>query len=497
MGFVRDMVIAGHFGASAATDALFVALKIPNLFRRLLAEGTFAQAFVPVLADYREHQPHARTRDFIAHLGGSFALLLSVLTGAGMIAAPLLVWLFAPGFRADPEQYGLSVELLRITFPYLFFICLTALASGILNTWNRFALAAFTPVLLNLCMITASFGLAPHLARPITALAFGVLIAGILQLAVQLPALHRLGLLPRPRVNLRDAGVRRVLHLMSPAIVGASVSQLNLLINTLLASLLTTGSISWLYYSDRLVEFPVGILGVGLGTVILPHLSRIQSRKAPAAFADALDWALRWLIVTGLPATVGLILLAEPLMFTLFEYNQFTAHDAHMAARSLMAYGVGLMGFLGIRILVPGFSARQDLKTPARFGLYAVLINLMLSLALTQIIAPTDWAHAGLALAVSLASLFNAGLLLARLVRLGVYRPRPGAAGFILRVVTACTLMGVLLTTLQPAVDWPAASATQRALALAACVGAGMVSYGLTLWLSGFRPRHLLLPHTV
>lgn len=497
LGFVRDMVIAGFFGANAGTDAFFVAFKIPNFLRRLFAEGTFAQAFVPVLASCRENQGHAAARDFIARVSGSFALILMLLTGIGMLAAPLLIWLFAPGFHDHPEQYRLSVDLLRITFPYLFFICLTALAGAILNTWQHFAVPAFTPVLLNLCMITATVWLAPKFDEPIQALALGVFAAGVVQLAFQLPALHRLGLLPRPRIDFRNAGVRRVLQLMAPAIFGASVSQLNLLINTLIASLLASGSISWLYYSDRLVEFPLGIFGVGLGTVILPHLSRSQARRDPGDFSRSLDWGLRWLLMIGLPSTLGLILLAEPLMYTLFQYDQFTPEDARMAARSLMAYGLGLMGFLGVKILVPGFSAREDLMTPARFGVYAVVVNLVLSLLLAIAFAPAGWAHAGLALAASLASLVNAGLLLTKLAKLKVYRPQAGFGGFLSRVLLANIAMGVLLLFPAGQSSWANLAASARVLNLALWIGLSIAAYVLTLVLAGLRPRHLLLPHGV
>lgn len=493
LGFARDLIIAGTFGANAGTDAFFVAFKIPNFLRRLFAEGAFAQAFVPVLSDYRERGDAAATRLFVAHLTGGFALILSLLTALGMIAAPVLIWLFAPGFHSQPEQYGLSVELLRLTFPYLFFICLTALAGGVLNTWNHFAIPAFTPVLLNLCMITAALGLAPRLERPIEALAWGVLAAGILQLAVQLPMMKQMGLLPRPRLDWKDPGVRRVLRLMAPALLGASVGQLNLLINTLIASLLTTGSISWLYYSDRLVEFPLGLLGVGLATVILPHLSRTEARNDRRAFAEALDWALRWLMLVGLPATLGLILLAEPLMYTLFQHDQFSPEDARMAARSLMAYGIGLMGFLGVKILVPGFSARQDLTTPARFAVYSVAVNLLLSLLLTLVIAPAGWRHAALALAASLASLCNAGLLGVRLIRLGVYRTRPGHATFLGRVLIGnLALAGTLMAATQM-LGWEPLGPAHRAMQLLFCITLGMAVYGAALWLSGLRPRHLAL----
>lgn len=497
LGFVRDMVIAGFFGANAGTDAFFVAFKIPNFLRRLFAEGTFAQAFVPVLAACRERQGHTAVRDFIARVSGSFALILMLLTALGILAAPLLIWLFAPGFHGHPEQYGLSVDLLRVTFPYLFFICLTALAGAILNTWRHFAVPAFTPVFLNLCMIMATVWLAPAFDEPIRALAVGVLAAGGVQLAFQLPALHRLGLLPRPRVDFRHAGVRRVLRLMAPALFGASVSQLNLLINTLIASLLATGSISWLYYSDRLLEFPLGIFGVGLGTVMLPHLSRSQARNDPGDFSRSLDWGLRWGLLIGLPATLGLVLLAEPLMYTLFQYDQFTPEDARMAARSLMAYGLGLMGFLGVKILVPGFSAREDLITPARFGVYAVGVNLVLSVLLALAFAPVGWAHAGLALAASLASWVNAALLLARLATSKVYRPQAGFRAFLSRVLLANLALGMLLRIPAGQFVWMNLAASARVLDLALWIGLGIAAYALTLVLAGLRPRHLLLPHGV
>ena len=496
LGFVRDMVIAGFFGANAGTDAFFVAFKIPNFLRRLFAEGAFAQAFVPVLSSVRERQGDAFARDFIARISGSFALVLSVLTCLGIVASPWLIWLFAPGFHDKPDQYDISVELLRITFPYLFFICLTALCGGILNTWNHFTIPAFTPVLLNISMITATVWLAPRFDQPIHALGWGVFAAGLLQLAFQLPALHRLGLLPFPKINFKHPDVQRVLQLMAPAVFGASVSQLNLLINTLIASLLATGSISWLYYSDRLVEFPLGIFGAGLGTVILPHLSRSQARQDTDQFSQSIDWALRWLLIIGLPATLGLIFLAEPLMYTLFQYDKFTSADSRMAARSLMAYGIGLMGFLSVKILVPAFSAQQDLRTPARFGVYSVVVNLALSAMLALWLAPPGWAHAGLALAASLAAITNAALLLATLYRRKVYRPRAGFARFILTTLAANLGMAVLLTGLMEGLNWQGLAALGRVTQLGACILAAMLVYSLILLLLGLRPRHMLLTGT-
>ena len=493
LGFVRDLAIAGIFGASAETDAFFVAFKIPNLLRRLFSEGAFSQAFVPVLASVRETEGTASARDFISRVAGSFSLVLGIVSALGMVAAPWLLRLFAPGFMDHPGQYALGVSLLQITFPYLLFISLTALAGGILNTWNHFAVPAFTPVLLNLSMIWAAFWLAPHMAVPIESLAWGVLAAGILQLSFQFPALYRLGLLPLPRIDFANPQVRRVMQLMAPAIFGASVNQINLLVNTFIASLMMTGSISWLYYSDRLVEFPLGILGVGLGTVMLPHLSKSQARRDSQQFSSSVDWALRWLILLGVPATLGLIVLAEPLMFTLFQHDQFTANDARMAARSLGAYGIGLMGFLAVKILVPGFSAREDLATPARFGVYAVILNLLLSIVLALLMAPAGWGHAGLALAASLASILNAGLLLNRLMGLRVYTPEPHAGRFMLRVASASIVMGIAIGTLGNRFAWEVATSSQRLLDLSLCIGAGMLAYLITLILTGMRPGHLLM----
>lgn len=494
LGFVRDMVIARYFGADAGTDAFFVAFKIPNFLRRLFAEGTFSQAFVPVLSDYREQRGAAETRAFLDRTAGTLALVLAVLTGIGMVTAPLVILLFAPGFYQYPEQYGLSVDMLRITFPYLFFICFTAFSGGILNTFGHFAVPAFTPVLLNLAMIAAAFWLAPQLPEPVMALAFGVLTAGMVQLAFQVPALARLGLLPRPRLGFRDPGVRRIMRLMAPALFGASVGQLNLLINTLLASFLASGSVSWLYYSDRLVEFPLGIFGVAFGTVILPHLSKNHAGRDSEGFSRSVDWALRWMLMIGLPATLGLMLLAKPLVLTLFQYDRFSVHDAEMAARSLMAYSVGLMGFIGIKVLVPGFSARQDLTTPARYGVYAVITNFALSLLLVFLVAPEGWAHAGLALATSGAAVLNAVLLMRRLIRDRVYRPVPGWGAFLGRLVLANGAMAGLLVHAAGHYPWESWAVSERVLHLGLWIGVGFAAYLLCLSLTGLRPRHVMLP---
>jgi putative peptidoglycan lipid II flippase len=494
LGFVRDMVIARYFGADAATDAFFVAFKIPNFLRRLFAEGSFSQAFVPVLSEYRERRDRAGTQAFLDRAAGSFGLILLGVTVAGMIAAPLLILLFAPGFYRREDQFWLSVDLLRITFPYIFFISLTAFAGGILNTWGRFAVPAFTPVLLNLVMIAAAIWLAPQLAEPVTALAWGVLLAGLAQLAFQVPALLRAGVLPRrPRRAFGDPGVRKVLKLIAPAILGVSVTQLNLLVNTLIASFLISGSVSWLYYSDRLVEFPLGVFGVAIGTVMLPHLSKHHAIADREGFSRSLDWALRWVVLIGLPATLGLALLARPLTVGLFQYDQFSLRDAEMTSRSLSAYAIGLLGFIAVKVLVPGFSARQDLATPARYGIYAVGANIVLSLLLVPELAPLEWGHAGLALAASLAALANAGLLLWKLRRDRIYRPERGWPPFLCRVGLANGGMGLLLAYAAGHYPWQSWPPAERVLNLGLWIAAGFLAYLACLALTGLRPAHVLL----
>lgn len=492
-GFIRDMVIASQFGATAGTDAFFVAFKIPNLLRRLFAEGAFSQSFIPVLSALKESGQRNQVTHFLDRMAGSFALILSVITGLGMVLSPLLILGFAPGFHLHPEQYGLSVDMLRITFPYLFFICLTALSGGILNTWNHFATPAITPVLLNLTMITASIWLAPHLERPITALAWAVLIAGALQLGLQIPSLQRLKLLPRPRIDFKNREVKRVLRLMAPAMAGASIGQINLMVSALIASMLATGSISWLYYADRLLEFPLGIFGVGIGTVILPHLSRIHANHHYQAFSSTLGWALRWVSLIGFPASIGMFVLSRPLIYTLFQRNEFSVVDAQMAARSLMAYSLGLIGFLAIKILIPGFSAREDLMTPARYGTYAVGINCALSLLLVGGLAPDGWQHAGLALAVSLAALTNAALLYLKLLRIKAYTPEPGQLAFHGRVLLAGTTMGALLLNITEAYPWEVWTTGERVLHLALYISLAVAIYLVMLFLFGMRTRQLLL----
>ena len=494
LGFVRDLVIAQVFGATGITDAFFVAFKIPNFLRRLFAEGVFSQALMPVLASAREEGGLKQVKAVSDRVTGSFLILLILITGIGVLLSPILITLFAPGFTGSEDKIRIATELLRITFPYLVFIALTALSGSLLNLYEDFAIPAATPMLLNLAMIFGSLVLAPHLEEPIVALALGVVIGGVLQLGLQIPALWRRGLLPRPRVAFSHPDVRRVFRLMSPALLGASVTQINLLINTLLASLLATGSISWLYYSDRLLEFPLGLLGVALGTVVLPRLSRCKARGDGDTFSKTLDWALKTLLLIGLPATLGLVLLAEPLMYTLFQHDHFNPEDARMAARSLMAYGSGLPAFLAIKVLVPGFSAQEDLKTPARIGIYAVLVNVAASLASTFWLAPAGYGHAGLALAASLAATFNALMLLAILNRRKLLQPARSHGRFLMRLLAGNAVLGAFLYLAVQTFSFEGLDSIHRIVTLSALIGGGATMYALTLLLMGLRPHHLLEP---
>jgi putative peptidoglycan lipid II flippase len=487
LGFVRDLVLARMFGADAATDAFFVAFKIPNFLRRLFAEGAFSVAFVPVLTEYRSKRSQGELHEFVNKMAGTFGLILFSVTLLGVLAAPLLVMLFAPGFIGEEEgKYQLAVEMLRFTFPYLFFISLTAFAGSILNVHNRFAVPAFTPVLLNLSLIGCAFWLSPRMEQPVVALAWGVFIAGAVQFMFQFPFLHQIKMLPRPRIAFKDRGVMRVMRLMVPALFGVSVSQLNLLLDTLIASFLVSGSISWLYYSDRLMEFPVGILGVALGTVILPNLSRKHAEKSTEEFSATLDWALRVMVLLGIPAAVGLTLLAGPMLTTLFYSDAFNDQDVAMSSRSLMAYAPGLLAIILIKVLAPGFYARQDTRTPVRIGIIAMLVNMVLNLLLVFPLA-----HAGLALATTLSSALNAYLLYRGLITTGIYRPDKGWIGILARVTLAAASMGVLIFLGRGEMaSWFAMGGWERIGSLALWIVSAVAVYFLVLYLSGIRLRH-------
>ncbi|MEW8029196.1 MAG: murein biosynthesis integral membrane protein MurJ [Candidatus Thiodiazotropha sp.] len=487
LGFIRDLVFAHWFGASAATDAFFVAFKIPNFLRRLFAEGSFSVAFVPILTEYRTKRSKQALRAFTDHMAGSLGLVVLLVSLIGVVAAPILVMIFAPGFWNESEgKYELTVEMLTLTFPYLFFITMTAFAGSILNTYNRFWVPAFTPVLLNLSLIGCAVWLSPLMEKPIVALAWGVLIAGIVQFLFQLPFLWRVKLFPRPRIAFKDPGVVRVMRLMVPALFGVSVSQINLLLDTLIASFLVSGSISWLYYSDRLMEFPVGVLGVALGTVILPTLSRRHAENSPEAFSRTLDWALRVNILFGLPAAVGLFLLAGPMLATLFFSDAFDQHDVAMATKSLMAYAPGLMAIMLIKVLAPGFYGRQDTKTPVRIGIIAMSVNMVLNILLVFPLA-----HAGLALATTLSSGLNAYLLYRALIKGGIYTPTAGWNGLLSRTLAASLVMAALLWWgAGDIAEWLASSGLSRVWRLVGLILSAILIYFVTLFLLGIRPGH-------
>lgn len=497
LGLIRDIVFARYFGAGAVTDAFFVAFKIPNFFRRLFAEGAFSQAFVPVLSEYKEKRSFNELQRLVERTSGTLATILFAMTALGVIAAPLVMGLFGYGFvQKHPDTYGLATDLLRITFPYLFFISLTALAGGVLNSFGRFAAPAFTPVLLNVCLIAAAIWWAPHFAEPVMALAWGVFLAGVAQLLFQFPFIYRLGLLRLPRWGWRDEGVQRIIRLMMPALFGSAVVQINLLLDTAIASFLQEGSVSWLYYSDRLVEFPLGVFGVAVGTVILPTLSRRHAADNPAGFAHTLDWALRLVVVIALPAMTGLAVLAGPMLATLFQYGEFTPHYTTMASYSLMAYALGLPAFILIKVLAPGFYARQDTRTPVRIGVVAMAINMLLNIGF---VVPMVWLdfvapHVGLALATASSAWLQVLMLFVALRKQGAYRAEAGWALLWLKTAIACVAMAATLYLIAPA-QWGDLLAWQRAGWLAGLVAAGGLVYFIALVITGVRPGHLLDRH--
>jgi len=488
LGLVRDVVIAGYFGAGGSADAFFVAFKVPNFLRRLFAEGAFAQAFVPVLSEYRSRRDLAAVQQLVHRVAGSLGTVLMLVTLVGVVGAPLLALIFAPGFyMAGGEKFELAAQMLRITFPYLMLISLTAFCGAILNAYGRFAIPAFTPVLLNLALIGSAVVLSPLFEPPILALAWGVFMAGALQLLFQLPFLARLKLMPVPQRGWRDEGVQRILKLMLPALFGVSVAQINLLLDTVLASFLQTGSVSWLYYSDRLSELPLGVFGIAIATVILPSLSRRHAEQSSEHFRRTLDWGVRMVLLIGVPAALALVVLAEPLLTTLFHYGAMSTQDIEMSARSLRAYGLGLVAFMLIKVLATGFFSRQDTKTPVRIAIQAMVANMVFNLILIWPLA-----HAGLALATTLSAYMNAAFLLLGLIHAGVFSWQQGWRVFALRMVLANAALCLVLFWLNtPAEQWLAADLWQRAQWMALLVGAGVGVYLLVLVGCGLRLRHL------
>ncbi|SFA69417.1 murein biosynthesis integral membrane protein MurJ [Azotobacter beijerinckii] len=485
LGFVRDTLVARIFGAGLATDAFFVAFKLPNLLRRIFAEGAFSQAFVPILAEYKTQQGEEATRTFIAYVSGLLTLVLALVTLLGILAAPWIIWVSAPGFTDTAEKFELTTVLLRLTFPYILLISLSSLAGAILNTWNRFSVPAFVPTLLNLSMIGFALFLTPYFDPPVLALGWAVLVGGLLQLLYQLPHLKRIGMLVLPRLNLRDAGVWRVLRQMLPAILGVSVGQISLIINTIFASFLAAGSVSWMYYADRLMELPSGVLGVALGTILLPALSKTYASQDHQEYSRLLDWGLRLCFLLVLPCALALAILAEPLTVALFQYGKFTAHDALMTQQALIAYAVGLLGIILVKVLAPGFYAQQNIRTPVRIAVFTLVTTQLMNLAF---IFPLR--HAGLALAISLGACLNAGLLYWKLRQQRRFEPQAGWGRFLVRLVVAVLAMvAVLLGLLALMPAWEQGGMAERFLRLGVLVLAGVVAYFGTLALLGFRLR--------
>ena len=485
LAFVRDVLIARIFGAGMATDAFFVAFKLPNLLRRLFAEGAFSQAFVPIFGEYKNRRGHEETQLLVDHVTTMLALILFVVTLVGVIAAPVFVFISAPGFLKDMPKFDLTVQLLRITTPYIFFISLVAVAAGILNTYNKFWVPAFAPILLNVCFIGAALWLAPYFDPPILALAWAVFIAGVVQLAFQIPFLKKIGMLPKFRFSTKDEGMRRVIRLMGPAVFGVSIAQISLIINTIFASFLAVGSVSWLYYADRLMEFPSGVLGVALGSILLPSLSKCHADNNTAEYSRLLDWGLRLTIMLTLPAALALGMISVPLLSTFFQRGAFLAHDVLMTSYALIGYSVGLIGIILVKILAPGFYARQDIKTPVKIG----VVTLLATQAMNAMFI--GWLHhAGLALSIGLAACLNSSILFYYLRKRGIYQPEKGWAKFSIKIGIALLALGITLWFGMGAQQsWLAGSGWSRVLRLSELVAGGVVVYFAVLGALGFRPK--------
>ena len=483
LAFARDVLIARIFGAGMATDAFFVAFKLPNLLRRLFAEGAFSQAFVPIFGEYKNRKGQEETKLLVDHVTTMLALILFVVTLIGIIAAPILVYISAPGFAKDAQKFDLTVQLLRITTPYIFFISLVAVAAGILNTYNKFWVPAFAPILLNLCFIGGALWFAPYFDPPIMVLAWAVFVAGIVQLAFQLPFLKKIGMLPTTRFSLKDEGMWRVIKQMGPAVFGVSIAQLSLIINTIFASFLVAGSVSWLYYADRLMEFPTGILGVAISTILLPSLSKCHASNDTVEYSKLLDWGLRLTIMLTLPAALALGMIAVPLLATFFQHGAFTVHDVLMSRSALVGYSVGLIGLILVKILAPGFYARQDIKTPVKIG----IVTLLATQAMNALFI--GWLqHAGLALSIGLGACLNSAILFHYLRKRGIYQAEPGWMKFFLKVSLAVMALGIALWFgMGSEQHWFVISGWARIINLTWLVLLGIAVYFAVLAALGFR----------
>lgn len=490
LGFVREVMLAAAFGAGAGMDAFLVALMIPNFGRRLFAEGAFSQAFVPVFTEVRTTGTREQARALLAVVAGTLGGVLLLVTLIGCLAAPLLVWLFASGFHAEPAKAALSAGLLRWTFPYLMFISLTSMVGGVLNSYGRFGVPAFTPVILNLCLIASAF----IDSGSVQALAWAVFAAGILQFVFQLPALAQLGLLTRPRWAWHDLQVRKIVGLMVPIMLGSSIAQISLLLNSNLSTHLGDGAVSWLYYANRLMEFPLGVFSIAVGTAVLPTLSAQYAQQSTPLFSATLDWGVRTMLIIGVPAALGMLLLAGPMVATVYGHGHFSSRDVHMTTWALWAYAFGFMGFSLIKVLVPGFYARQDTRRPVRYAVIGLVVGMLASVALYVAARAYGWrgAHVGLALSTSLTAWVNALLLLYRLRRDGIYAPGAGWGRFALRVGLASLAMALLVVVAgAPAQRWLQWSSAVRGAHLLLLIAAAIAVYFGVLYALGWRLRDL------
>lgn len=483
LGFARDIIIARIFGASVEMDAFCIAFKLSNSLRHIFAEGAFSQAFVPILVEYKNQQNGEAIRNFIAYIAGLLTLMLTFVVIAGVLLAPWLIMIIAPGFSNIQEKFDLTILLFRVTFPYILFISLASMIGAILNTWNCFSVPAFAPIILNIIMIGFTLLATPLFHPSIMTLAWAVLAGGVLQFIYQLPYLKKIGMLVMLSIKLRDTGIWRVLQLMGPAVLTVSVSQISLIINTIFASFMISGSVSWMYYADRLMEFPSGVLGVSLGTILLPSLSNSFLSGNNYEYSRIMDWGLRICFVLALPSSIALAILAKPLTLSLFQYGKFSAFDALMTQHALVAYSVGLVGLILVKVLVSGFYSRQDIKTPLRIAIITIIITQLMNLIF---IGPLK--HAGLSLSIGLSACLNASLLYWQLYRKQLFQPQPGWLSFFLRLVLALVAMSIILVGLLIVVpDWTQDSMSWRLLRLMSMVTAGGCVYFTTLWLAGFR----------
>lgn len=488
VGFLRDMITAQAFGAGFATDAFFVAFKLPNLLRRIFAEGAFSQAFVPVLAEYKNQKTIEETRDFVASVAGTLGLVLVIFTIIGIIFASFVIILTAPGFTHDPEKFAITVKLLRVTFPYILFISMASMVGGVLNTWRMFSIPAFTPTILNISFIIFALFLRNYFHPQILAMAWAVFVGGILQLSFQLPYLKKIGMPIIPKLNFKNKAVWRVVRLMGPAIFAMSIAQISLVINTIFASFLPSGSVSWMYYADRLMEFPTGVLGVALGTILLPSLSKHASNKDVAEFSKTLDWGVRLCLLLALPATIGLAIIAKPLTMTLFMHGKFSMFDVSMTSRALIAYSVGLLGLIMVKIFAPGFYANQNIKTPVKVAIFVLICTQLMNLAF---IGPLK--HAGLALSIGLGACLNAVTLCYLLIKKKMYLPQSGWNIFLVKLIIAIIIMAICLILSLDFLPLDFAGQTYiRILSLIVLLSVAAISYFISLFGLGFRIKQFI-----